>query len=182
MTPRPPLEPPVRRFARQSVGLALFLATLSGGLSAQTPSDQPRAWQPFDAWFVTWGGGYPDLLSGGATLIIGQYRPGRVPGRGGTVRGAAAAAEIGVGGFSARVGFANLFRYDIGYDGFSFDVVYVRPWNIDWGLQAGDNWVGAGVSGYWGPLRLSGAVLTNASSRTGDLGTSMKIGLLLPLE
>jgi hypothetical protein len=160
----------------KSLGLALFVLTFSVGLSAQAPPDQPREWRAFNTWLLACGPAYPEAFSGGVTAILGKYRTGCIPGRGGTVRGVEAGVDVGAGGMSAKIGFANLFRYDAGYDGYSFDLVYVRPWLVDWGLQRGGNLVGAGITRHTGWYRLSGAVLTNVNPNAGGLGASVKLG------
>src|SRR5262245_23851277 len=164
----------------RSLGLALFFVTFSVGLSAQTLPDPPREWQASNTFLMACGPGYPEVFSGGVAAIVGKYRSGSIPGRGGTVRGVEAGVDVGPGGMSAKIGFASLFEYDAGYDGYSFDLVYVRPWVVDWGLQRGSNWVGAGITRHLGWFRLSGAILTNVNSDAGGVGASIKVGMLLP--
>ena len=68
--------------------------------------------------------------------------------------------DAGLGAASARVGVAKIRAHDAGYDGWSFELRYLRPWLIQWGLNEGTDYLGAGVTRYFSWFRFSGALVT----------------------
>jgi hypothetical protein len=156
-----------------------MLVSASAPLNAQQSSQ--TKWEWWNTWFWNCGPAYPEGFVAGTTTIFGKYK-WTIPHRGGLVRGVEAGGDIGPGGLSARVGWTQLFAYDAGFDGYSFDAVYVRPWLVKWGLDTGANYVGGGVTRHFGWFRFSGAVLVNATSQSHDVGASAKVDMLWELH
>jgi len=107
---------------------------------------------------------YPEAASAGVAVLLGEQSSSAVPGRGRFIRGVQATVDAGPGGASARIGWADLVAYDAGIEGWSYEVVYLRPWLLRWGLDPATNYLGAGVTHYLGFIRLSGALVLSTSS------------------
>lgn len=158
----------------------LILWMFETHVSAQFLSSEERK-VPGVSGQAFWSAGfaYPESLAGGATVVLGKRRLARIAGRGSTLRGLAASADIGPGAVSGRIGWANMFEYDAGVDGWSFEALYVRPWLLEWGARRGANYVGAGVTRYFGFLRVSGAVVAS-DSKLLDVSPSIGFGFVMP--
>lgn len=130
--------------------------------SAQDGAPQPVQWIERSAdWDI--GVGYPDAVSVGASLSIGRSRLKSIPGRGSLFRGVEVNATAGLGAGAARISWADYFSYDAGRDGWSVDVVVIRPWLLGWAPGSGEVHVGAGGSWRLNYLRLSGALVRSMS-------------------
>ena len=173
----------MHRMTPRSLVLSVMLASLPVGLSAQERPPEARnvpGLSSLSFWTVSLS--HPDTVAGRMTAILGKRRLGRIVGRGSTLRGLGAGYDIGPGGLSARIGWTDLFEYDAGVDGWSFEAVYVRPWLIQWGSRRGSNYIGGGLTRYFGFLRLSGAIVVDTSLSSHDVSPTATLGILLPFE
>jgi len=164
---------------KRSVLAILFWLAIP--VEAQTPPvSLPTEWKATSKTFWHASIDYPVAASGGLSLIIGKERATSIRGYG-QLRGMLVNAESGPGGFTGRLGFARLFQYDAGVDGFSIEAVYVRPWLLRWGLQSGEDYVGPGVTYRFGYLRVSGAAVV-ATNGTKQVRPSVTIGIAVPFR
>src|SRR5262245_6696577 len=128
------------------------------------------------------GANYPIAVSGGFGVLVGSERDlgGRYGYR--RLKGISASAEAGPGGIVGRLGWTNLFRYDAGADGFSFEAVYLRPWGLRWGVEHKRNWVGPGLTYRMGYARIAGAALIRIGATSFRVAPSATVGLVFPLN
>src|SRR5262245_29435439 len=119
--------------------LASLATTLFPAAAGAQEAAAPPAGRPFGAtclWEID--AGNPQAVGTGLTLVLGQTRYTGPAGRANRiVRGAVVASSVGIGGLSARVGWARLYQYDVvaAADGWSVEAVYARPWLLQWGLR-----------------------------------------------
>lgn len=78
-----------------------------------------------------------------------------------------------------RVGWAHLKAHDVGFGGWSYEAVYVRPWLLQWGMNKGGQYLGAGVTYHTSWWRLSGAVVTDTSRAAHRIVPTLKAGAVL---
>jgi hypothetical protein len=123
---------------------------------------------------------YPGALAIGGSFSVGRSRLATIPGRGRAFRGVEVAASAGLGSADARVSWVDYVAYDAGLAGWSIDAVYVRPWAMSWGMADGDSYIGAGASWLFGYLRMSGALVTNASSSERQVVPTAQVAILMP--
>jgi hypothetical protein len=163
---------------RSLLALLFWLAT---PVEAQTfPDSLPTAWRATSKAFWHAGIDYPAAASGGLSAVIGKERTTSIRGYS-QLRGMIVTIESGLGGFGGRLGYASLFQYDAGTDGFSIEAVYVRPWLLRWGLQSGENYVGPGMTYRFGYVRLSGTTVV-ATNGSRQVRPSVTLGLAIPFR
>lgn len=124
--------------------------------------------------------GYPEAVSVGGGVAIGRSRLKSIPGRGFLFRGVEVAANAGLGAGSARISWADYFSYDAGRDGWSVDVVVIKPWMRAWAPGPGQVYVGAGASHRLNYLRLSGALVRSVTGRHSRLLPVIQASLWMP--
>ena len=148
------------RKAKIVASCIVLIICLANPLYAQHPPSPERDTSAM--WHV--GLGYPETVFGGVSIVVGRTTPSGIPGRGRSIQGVLAGADCGVGGTSIRIAWADLYSYDAGIEGWSYEAVYARTWLLRWGLPTGASYVGAGITRYLGPIRTSGALLTNTDT------------------
>jgi len=148
-------------------------------VDAQSLPDVPTTWRTSSKAFWHAGIDYPLAAIGGFSIVIVKERTTST--RGYTQqRGMIVTVESGLGGIATRLGYASLFHYDAGGDGFSVEAVYVKPWLLRWGLRSGENYVGPGMTFRFGYLRLSGAALIGENGSRRQLRPSVTFGIAAP--
>lgn len=167
-------------------GLALAVLFLCFAVHANAQdSPQPLLTPPRTKLQVVglFGADYPTAASTGFGIVLGKER--MTSGRFGNshIKGLSASVEAGLGGVTGRLGWASLFNYDAGSEGFSVEAVYVRPWVLRWGPKAGENYIGPGMTYRLGYARISGALLVRASAGTSwRVAPSITLGFAIPLR
>jgi len=128
------------------------------------------------------GASYPIAGFGGLGVVIGKETTlgGRYGYR--QLKGISASVEAGPGGLTSRLGWTSLYRYDAGAEGFSFDAVYMRTWNLKWGVERNRNWLGPGISYRIGYAKISGAALVKTGPGSWRLAPSASVGIVIPLK
>lgn len=86
---------------------------------------------------------------------------------------------MGIGGLTARVGWARLHQYDVvaSADGWSVEAVYARPWLLQWGMRRDTNYLGGRLTFRGGQVHISGAVLRDVSTSEKGTVVSVSAGL-----
>lgn len=166
----------LRQFAFWLVAL-IWLTSLA---SAQQPSPSEGLAGPrtLAMWHV--GIGYPQAITGGASVVLVTRRLPSVHSLGRRSDGLLVGAEGGVGGLSVRAGWAQIYGYDAGFLGWSVEALYLRTWVLEWGFPTGSHYVGGGASAYLGPLRFSSGLMKNTSS--GRFAATMSASVVSPIH
>jgi len=165
------LGPQVTNFAL--LLLLLGPATPVQGQPAEAPTPTVPGWV-----MVSAGVGYPAVVSGGATIVFGREKQSAVPGRSRSIRGFKMSGEVGLGAFAARAGWAALTALDVGYDGWSLDLVYLRPWGVGVGHEGDGNYLGPGVTRHFSWFRVSGALVAELSGSQHRLTPVIEAGVV----
>lgn len=165
---------------------AVFVLAVALSLQSHSATAQTRDARPVDAVPVTtasldWevGIGYPDAVAVGGQVFLGRSRLASIPGRGAHLKGVEVGATVGLGAASARVSWAQYFKHDVGPDGWSADVLYVRPWVLAW-AHRGDPYVGLGGSWRAAYLKVSGAILVNGPRGRRQIVPAVQATMLMP--
>jgi hypothetical protein len=173
----------MHRLNRRSVEKLLFLA-LCFGIQHSASAQNPPPLRTYRKTEITGliGASYPMAAIGGIGVVIGKETTlgGRYGYR--QLKGISASVEAGPGGLTSKLGWTSVFRYDAGAEGFSFDVVYLRTWNLKWGLERNRNWLGPGLSYRIGYAKISGAAVFKTGAGSLQLAPSLSFGLAIPLQ
>jgi hypothetical protein len=148
--------------------------------AAQTPTDSlPTAWRAASKTFWHAGIDYSGGATAGVSLVVGRERTTSIRGYS-QLRGMIVTVESGLGGFGGRLGYARLFQYDAGTDGFSVEAVYMKPWLLRWGFHSGENYIGPGITYRFGYVKLSGAAMVSTKGSERQVRPSVSFGFAVP--
>ena len=119
----------------------------------------------------------PEVIGAGVSAVVGRESTRTHWTRPQIVEGLLLGGDVGVGGATARVGWSRLMRHDAGFEGMSFEALYVRPWAVQCGMRRNDNHLGAGASLYGGFFRFAAGVVHNVSSG-GRVTPKVELGII----